>query len=194
VFRLIPDDLESTFEYAGALLLSGDTKGYKRVCAYLLERGDKLKCLNHPGRKSYLLARTCLLSPASGADLAKLSRLAGRAVRAEPRGPWNLHTLGLAHYRAGRYEEAVKRLNEPMQVYPGWPAQPVNWLTLAMAHHHLGHAAEARQWLDNAVRAIDLNRRDNPRARTALGMHPHDWVACLLLRREAEALIPGAGK
>src|SRR5262249_49322466 len=55
VFKLNPDDLEITFEYAGVLLLAGDSAGYQRFCAHLLERGDKLKCLNHPGRRSYLV-------------------------------------------------------------------------------------------------------------------------------------------
>ncbi len=194
MFKLIPDDLESTFEFAGALLLAGDTEGYKRFCAHLLERRDNLKYWNHPGRRSNLLARIFLMSPATEVDPAEASRLADEAVLAQPEVPWNLHALGLAHYRTGRYDEAVKRLQESMQVDPKWPAQPVNWLTLAMAHHRLGHDDEAREWLDKAVKKVDKNRQEKPRALTGLGMHPHDWMAWLLLRREAEALIKATEK
>ena len=77
-----------------------------------------------------------------------------------------------------------------MRVDPKWPAVPVNWLVLAMAHHRLGHAKEARQWLDKAVDAIDKDRMaTSAKANTNPGMHPHDWLVWLLLRREAEALV-----
>jgi hypothetical protein len=68
----------------------------------------------------------------------------------------------------------------------------VNWLVLAMARHRLGQTDQARQWLDKAVRTVDRDRAVPPKgAPTSLGMHPHDWMAWLLLRREAEALITG---
>jgi hypothetical protein len=59
-----------------------------------------------------------------------------------------------------------------------------------MAHHRLGHAKEARQWLDKAVETIDMDRKGtSAEANTNPGMHPHDWLVWLLLRREAEALL-----
>jgi hypothetical protein len=71
----------------------------------------------------------------------------------------------------------------------------VNWLVLAMAHHRLGHGEEARQWFDKAVKMVDKNREETPEgAPTRPDMHPHDWMAWLLLRREAEALINGTSK
>jgi serine/threonine protein kinase/Flp pilus assembly protein TadD len=187
-----PDSLEAAFEYAGALLLTGDTEGYKRLCADLLERGDKLKYMNQPGRLDYLLARISLLAPDAVADPDLPSRLANSAVKAQPRAVSYLHTLSLAHYRAGRHADAVKRFEESARTNPKWSAQPVNWLVLAMARHRLGQTDQARQWLDKAVRTVDRDRAVPPKgAPTSLGMHPHDWMAWLLLRREAEALITG---
>src|SRR4029450_8206656 len=186
---LNPDDLEIAFEHAGTLLLAGDAEVYKRLCTRLLERGDKLVCLNQPGRKSYLIARICLLAPAAIADSARPAILAGDAVRAQ-RTAWHLHTLGLFHYRAGRNDEAVRLLQESATVDPRWAAQPLNGLVLAMAHHRLGHGPEARQCFDKAVQVIERqSKQPASEVSTNLGMHPHDYLAQLLLRREAETLL-----
>jgi hypothetical protein len=66
----------------------------------------------------------------------------------------------------------------------------VNWLVLAMAHQRLGHADEARKWFDKAARWMDNYGRGAPGPAEALrSLHPHDALACLVLRREAEALL-----
>ena len=51
----------------------------------------------------------------------------------------------------------------------------LNWLTLAMVHHRLGQSDDAHAWLDKAV-------------------HEHDWLACAVLRREAEELLSNPSK
>ena len=51
------------------------------------------------------------------------------------------HVLGLAQYRAGRYETAISTLEDSNS--RDWPGKDQNWLVLAMAHHWLGHADEA---------------------------------------------------
>src|SRR5262245_13920490 len=61
--------------------------------------------------------------------------------------PYFLNTLGAALYRAGRYDEAIRRLEEGIRLQGG-ESLPVDWAFLAMAHHRLGHRAEARRWLD----------------------------------------------
>jgi hypothetical protein len=51
----------------------------------------------------------------------------------------------------------------------------------------------ARRWLDEAVPWIDKHARPAPAGGPApLPPHPHDWVACEILRREAEALLRSA--
>jgi WD40 repeat protein/tRNA A-37 threonylcarbamoyl transferase component Bud32 len=49
-------------------------------------------------------------------------------------------TLGVAYYRAGRYQEAVRVLAEAERIYPF----PPNLAVLAMAHFRLGEVEEAR--------------------------------------------------
>jgi tetratricopeptide (TPR) repeat protein len=189
------DDLESAASYAGVLLLAGDTQGYGRLSARLREADARQRCLDQAGRKSFLLARIGLLAPVGDEEAARLAALAEEAVRAWPRAAWYLHVLGLALYRAGRYDDAVKRLHESLRADPAeWPGHPINWLVLAMTHQRLGRPDEARQWLNKATQAIDDRHRGKPLSRTLLGMHAHDWSAYLILRREAEGLISGAGK
>ncbi|HEV3260898.1 MAG TPA: hypothetical protein VG013_28865, partial [Gemmataceae bacterium] len=74
-----------------------------------------------------------------------------------------------------------------------WPGQVVNWLVLAMAHHRLGHADEARRWLDKADQWIKKATEELPRGDAGMfvGMHVHDWLACLVLYQEAKAVLEG---
>src|SRR5262249_3235753 len=117
--KLTPDALETTYAYAAALVLSGDAEGYRRRRARLLERAKHLRCGNRPGRKSYLLARICLLAPDAVPDPDQVLQLAEEAVRAE-RDSHELHTLGLAHYRAGRHDESIKLFHESMKADARW--------------------------------------------------------------------------
>ena len=58
----------------------------------------------------------------------------------------------------------------------------------ALANHALGDEAEARRWLDVAVRNLD---RSTPGvAQEAATIEMQDWMEALILRREAEAIIP----
>ena len=61
-----------------------------------------------------------------------------------------LSTLGAGLYRAGRFEEAVQRLNESMQGRHG-EGLPQGFAFLALAHYRLGHYDEAKHWLDKLV-------------------------------------------
>jgi Flp pilus assembly protein TadD len=82
-------------------------------------------------------------------DLSEAVRLAELAVNgaSEPMKAATLNTLGAALYRAGRFAEAVRRLDEGIQKRKG-VSEEVGWVFLALAHHRLGHHDEARRWLD----------------------------------------------
>ncbi len=141
----------------------------------------------------------------SGTDADRNTSLAEKAPAKSPRDPWHVklnhwyvNQLGAALYRAGRFEEAVKRLTEATQLDAG--AYRTNmlytWFFLAMAHHRLGHAEEARHWLDKAIEATTKlcsrppSRLESQRLPTA-SFRPN-WSRRLtleLLRREAEQLI-----
>jgi WD40 repeat protein/serine/threonine protein kinase/tetratricopeptide (TPR) repeat protein len=192
-------------------LARGDIEGYRRACARLLHdfgQGDN----PHPSDQ---VTWTCVLTPGAVEDPEAVVRCARVAVEANSEDSAKhalLQTLGAATYRAGRFEEVIRHLNEAMKALPepgpkpdGGPSGGVSpgptrggdaldWLFLAMAHHRLGHAVEARHWLDKAVAAIDRATQDPPD-----GASPDsriDWQTRLyyrVLRREAEDLIGGSG-
>jgi serine/threonine protein kinase/tetratricopeptide (TPR) repeat protein len=97
------------------------------------------------------LRATCPDSRFAGA--AEAVSLAGEAVQAAPKAAKCWNTLGVAHYRAGHWQEAIKALTKCMDLSKGGDAS--DWFFLAMAHERLGHKEEARQWFERAVRWLD---------------------------------------
>src|SRR5262249_2672948 len=99
-----------------------------------------------------------------------------------------VNLIGCLLYRAGRIEEAARRLTEAGVAFKETGKMRTtsiyNGLFQAMAQYRLGHAAEAAEWLEKAVREIDeLFPQDSP---------TNPWNRRLtldLLRREAEGLL-----
>ena len=167
-----PGNLDWWEAYCVALLETGNTQDYRRVCADLLERYGASEL---PAVGGYLV-RIGVLVPDAVPDPARLVALAARL-------PGRYH-LGAALYRAGRYAEAVRVLSAQTEV--GRDSHHyVVWLYLAMAHHRLGQTAEARQWLDRAAQALDRRNLVGPASGLTMSWPP------LPLRREAEALLNG---
>lgn len=173
---------EAIFEYAGALLLTGDVEGYRRVCTNLAaasaEAGDF--CV------AFVKARTCGIAPVESVPPQQLVDWAAECVKDDQR-PWMLHVLGLAYYRAGDFQRAIETLEQSNALPWDDPAPALNSLVLAMAHQRLGNTDEARRWLQKAQRAIQLARPKVPNG--ASDFFAPDVIAVELLRREAEALI-----
>jgi tetratricopeptide (TPR) repeat protein len=98
---------------------------------------------------AHSVARACVSGPEATADLGVPIRLAEISVRGLDASNKSiaLNTLAAAHYRAGRYNEAIRRLDEAARARGG-VSQPEDWAFLAMAHHRLGHPDQARRWLD----------------------------------------------
>jgi hypothetical protein len=99
---------------------------------------------------------------------------------------------GLAAYRAGRFADAVKLLEEfsPMSAYPHNDAKAS--AVLAMAHHRLGQADKARRALARC-RGLITERMPDLSKGQVLGDSWCDWLQCQLLCREAEALLQKEG-
>jgi serine/threonine protein kinase len=90
-------------------------------------------------------------------DPVQAVELAQKAVAASAstpsKEPWK--TLGVAHYRAGHYSEAVTALEKSRQLGDD---SPHDWFFLAMARWQLGDKAEARAWYDKAVVWMEKNK------------------------------------
>ena len=105
-----------------------------------------------------------------------------------------MHHHGAVLYRAGQYQEALKRLTEAEAAYQ--PDEEKQWagayncLFLAMAHQRLGDVTEAKKWHDRAVQWIEQQTQKKPEASAAA--NPSSWhqrLTLQLLRREAEELL-----
>ena len=108
-------------------------------------------------------------------------RLAEIAEQGYPGEEWKqdvLNTLGAVLYRAGRFEDAIHRLEEGIRLRKG-ESLPREWAFLSMAHGRLGHHDEARRWLDR-FRSYQPNADPN-----------NFWNALeiRLLRNEADAVV-----
>src|SRR5262249_49270797 len=77
--------------------------------------------------------------------------LAKQVVRQAPREAVYWKTLGVAHYRSGEWEAALKALEEAEKVAPGRYFGSHAFFQ-AMCHHQLAVPAKAKAQYDRAVR------------------------------------------
>jgi tetratricopeptide (TPR) repeat protein len=172
-----PDCLALRMWQCAALLAAGDRIGWERAIAGLLDR------FHEPltSEESNEVAWQCAIGPYAVADPESPVRLAESALerldRKNPDYPSVLNTLGATLYRAGRFEEAIRRLEEAIQVRGG--EHPGDWPFLAMAHQRLGHRVEARRWLER-LRGFQPSADPDQ-----FGVEL--WIR--LLRSEAEAVV-----
>ena len=73
------------------------------------------------------------------------------AVLAMPREGNDVNTLGIAHYRAGHWKQAIATLARSMELQKG-AFEAFDSFFLAMAYWQLGEKDKARQWYDRAVK------------------------------------------
>src|SRR5205807_2050808 len=83
--------------------------------------------------------------------LADVLRANGKLPEAEEARRQHLHTLGVAHYRAGSWQAALDALTKAEGSAPGQHLG-FNGFFLAMAHWQLGSKDEAHKWYDRAAR------------------------------------------
>ena len=158
------------------LLAQGDQAGLRQACSDLLGRFGNMT----DPQTSNSVAWSCVLGPDSVADREAPVRLAEAALAGFPADEKSaaMNTLGAALYRAGRFEESIRCLEEGIQKRDG-KSLPQDWVFLALAQDQLGHRAEALRWLDR-FRRYEANEKPNA-----------FWneLEVRLLRREAEARI-----
>lgn len=185
---LDPDDPEPRYRLALACIAERDDPGYRRACADLLAR---FAAAEDP-RVASPLAYTCVARPGAIDAPDALVRWGERAV---PLFRGNERVLGAALYRAGRYQDAVRRLEAASRL-----TTPVawDWLFLAMSHQRLGHTAAARENFEKARSWIDAAEKDRGKPASAGASRTawHSWnerAEVRALQREAEALLGAAG-
>jgi serine/threonine-protein kinase len=190
VFRkaveLDPDEVAPYYWLALAQLAADDPVGYRGTCAAMFGRfgGD-----DRPEVAEYL-AWTSVLGPDSVADPDRPVQLVEAALSSDRRSNRCSTCLGAALYRAGRFGEAARRLNEAGATVRQAASQPppcspaYTWFFLAMAHQRLGHGEEAREWLVAAVASMERETGED-------NLPWNRRITLRLLRREAESLVLG---
>jgi WD40 repeat protein/Flp pilus assembly protein TadD len=175
-------------QHALLRLAVGDARGYRQACATMVKqfgRTGNAKIANN-------VAWVCSYAPDAVDDPAPVVRLAEQVAASHPKKYATLNTLGAILYRAGRYDEAVQKLQEALEAHPRGGA-PFDFLFLALAHQRLGHREEARRWWARAVQAIEQAEEgtlSDPTIR-----QPLFWIQrleLLTLRREAESALKEA--
>jgi tetratricopeptide (TPR) repeat protein len=165
--------------YAAVLCLeAGDRDSYRRLCAAVRDRLPRGN-VDDTGWAVW----TCVLGPGGLDDYEPVLRAAEKAFGPKP-DVYQLNTLGLILYRAGRFEDAVRRLDEAVASRDKAAANYALYnasdrFVLAMAHARLGHAGAARELLGQAAASL---------ARDA-GGQAQERSEVELLRREAEAVV-----
>ena len=118
----LPGDLQIRYRHVLSLLALGDEAGLRRACSELLDRfGSSTGSLTANNVAWY-----CVLAPDAVADREAPVRLAELAVSGAPQAqkPMYLNTLGAALYRAGRFQEAISRLEEGIRQRGGESSGP----------------------------------------------------------------------
>jgi serine/threonine protein kinase/WD40 repeat protein len=92
-----------------------------------------------------------LRNPSRALELAK------GAVKLAPQRPHYWNTLGVAHYRAGNWSEAIEKLKKAEELGPdihfAW-----NAFFIAMAYCRLAEKQQARAWYERAVSWMERNQ------------------------------------
>jgi WD40 repeat protein/tetratricopeptide (TPR) repeat protein len=198
-------DVTIWYRQALVQLAIGDTTGYRATCTGMLDRFRP----DDRAEEAPLVGMVCSLAPGGVADPARLLALLEKAVQSHAEDGVALSALGAVLYRAGRFDEAVQRLDEAAKAPhygAGWSEQGGRACTgflLALCHRRLGRAAEARQKLEQAMRGFEAATQPEPAGESRYvawpfpgwtGAPPPWWqrLQLQLLRREAEGLISPA--
>jgi hypothetical protein len=174
--RLHPDDLALRRRQILLLGAAGELDQLQRTRSDVLDRFGRTAIAGVANDVSWC----CSLAPGMDDHLEVLVRLAelgadGAAGRDKGR---LLNTVAAALYRAGRFEDAIRRLDEGIQL-KGGTSEPRDWVFLAMAHHRLGRRDFAHRYLES-LRNLQPS-----------GEAGQFWteLEIRLLQREAEAVI-----
>jgi tetratricopeptide (TPR) repeat protein len=188
----LPDDPELWCNLAGLLLLEQETELYRRLCERAAEYAKGKENGGFAYIHMYQITRLWSMDEKPPVETARVLDLVGRAQIPEY-AAGRLHALGLACYRAGKYEDALRHLNECVTEHPEWSAQVLNYQALALTYHRLGKDDEARRWRARATAWIDRTAEEVARAAPySWPLQQYDLQAMWLLERELARALPTA--
>lgn len=92
-------------------------------------------------------------------DPARALEHARMAVRLSPKDALFLNTLGVAQYRSGQLQDAIKTLNDAQSMESAGESSDLFYL--AMCHQQVGHDEIARAYYEQACQWMERNRPDD---------------------------------
>jgi len=173
-------------------LYQNDQETYRSRCRKMLELFGRSA---DPQVVCYVLAWGPLVGD-SGMDpgllLQQVDRcLAGNENHGDYR--WMVRAKGMAEYRAGRMEQAVKWLLKAEALLHGEDEDAekvVNFFFISMAYQRLNRAEEAKAKYQQGARHMEKVFGGLDKYQPGKGEW-FDWPWCQVVRREAEALLSG---
>jgi WD40 repeat protein len=157
--RLHEENLDRAIQAAPQLSVRWRFRGrfHHKAGRYAQALGDMRECVKRedPTNSRRLakfcdeLARMCITVPAEFRNPDEGVSVSERAVKLRP-GEWAYYnTLGIAYYRAGRYQDAIGAL-EKCLANNARQTDGQDLYFLAMCHHRLGDSERARRCFDRA--------------------------------------------
>jgi serine/threonine protein kinase/WD40 repeat protein/tetratricopeptide (TPR) repeat protein len=176
-----PDEPRVWYLLAVANLGEGNQAGYRETCEFLMKRFAGT-AQGERGRMNPVNC-ACVLAPQAVAGAAVVTEFSKRLVGYSRPSP------GALLYRAGRFREALSRLQIDVRSYGGSAPE---WLFLAMSAQQLESTEDAKSWLAKAEQWMGAANRPESADLGNLGPRWQSWHQKFMaetLRREAGALI-----
>ncbi len=168
---------EVWFEYAAVRTLAGDAPGYREVCTSLIERCEK------DNLRRFLIARACTLVRGTDQELARAAELGMPELDLHAETFWSLTQRGALLCRQKKHQEAITVLEQSLRSNSRPEDCIVTWGWLSRANLSLGREDAARMWLGKVNRWLDQSTTKPD------GIHLHNWLETLTLRRELDATL-----
>jgi Flp pilus assembly protein TadD len=136
-------DADPFLSHALLELERGDVTGFRESCQRMLE----LFGMTESPAVARQIALACALAPDAVADPGRAEQVAYRSLADAPDDRESLELLAALLYRAGRYAEALARLDQTGGSNPKAPNSYFGQVFKALAQDRLGQHQEARKWL-----------------------------------------------
>jgi tetratricopeptide (TPR) repeat protein len=175
----------SWYETTAAFLGAGDVVRYRERCA--AELGRSVKVEHNPDDS---LLRACCVIPAAVADYGPLLAATREARDQDLESSSRRRDYGMVLFRAGRFADAARELDEALKLEPNASDEPVLWLFLALSRKQRGDTKGARELLARTERwRKEFEAHEPSEQRILTGLEEAPWILRLqveLLSREAK--------
>ena len=136
---------------------------------------------------AYVVSRVFAMESVDAADASLVVKWAKQATHTKPVPEWIIHNLGVAQFRAGQVEGAIKNLQMVSAGYGGGRASDL--FLLAVIHDRLGHKDESRRCLNDATQLMKAVGADPMGSDCEARIPCPDWIELNVISREAKKLL-----